>query len=59
MTQIFHDFAAWFWSPSFWLPANITWSHLEPYNRFDIRYNLFYPIYVAIGLIIIRTLFEK
>lgn len=47
------------WSPKFWLPNNHDWSDVSKFNRYSLTYSLYYPVYVAICLIIIRILFEK
>jgi len=56
------QFSNWFWSPSIWLPPNMTWSELEPgsngvkYTRFS---DLWYPIPAAALIILLRILCER
>ncbi|XP_014280302.1 ceramide synthase 6 isoform X1 [Halyomorpha halys] len=49
-----------FWSQSVWLPPNITWADLEPNGK--IQYpnhrHLYYPLPMAIGMLVLRYLLE-
>ena len=49
------------WSEYFWLPPNVTWAHLE--SRPDIHIarprELLYTFHIAIGLFILRIIWEK
>ena len=58
------ELSQWFWSDDFWLPPNITWDHLvdkseDPNIRFPSSSDLFYPIPMALVLIVIRYLVEN
>lgn len=50
-----------FWNPNIWLPPNITWSDLEPNDK--IQYadhrHLFYPLPMALGMLLLRFFLEK
>lgn len=43
----------------FWLPKNYTWNDLSQYVRYEPKYSLYYPVFTAIALYVIRIVFEK
>ena len=58
------ELSQWFWNDDFWLPPNITWDHLvdtseDPNIRFPSSSDLFYPIPMALFLILIRYIVEN
>lgn len=50
-----------FWDARVWLPPNVTWSDLKPNE--NIKYanhnHLYYPLPMALALLVIRMLLEK
>jgi len=69
MADIMHDVSQWFWDPDVWLPPNITWDSfnqpkvvkdnvLDPQD-FAKFSDLWYPVPLAIVVIILRSLVEK
>lgn len=50
-----------FWDERIWLPPNVTWSDIKPNSK--IQYadhnHLYYPIPMALGLLLIRIFLEK
>ena len=50
-----------FWDESIWLPPNVTWRDLRPNDK--IQYadhkHLYYPIPMALGLLLLRVFLEK
>ena len=51
--------AATFWSPSIWLPPNITWSDFEGRPDFAQFHHLLLPFPLALLLVLLRVLFER
>jgi len=51
--------AATFWSPTIWLPPNITWSDFEEREDFAQFHHLLLPFPLALLLVLLRVLFEK
>lgn len=51
-----------FWSPSVWLPPNVTWADIEPGSNPEIDYadyrDLIWPIPLAFVILAIRHIFE-
>lgn len=52
-----------FWSPHIWLPPNTTWADIAPESSEEIQHadyrHLFYPLPMALVMLLIRFLFEK
>lgn len=55
LLQVFNTISETFWSPSVWLPPNVTWSQLN--GHFNNLY--YYPLLFAAVLTFIRYLVEK
>ncbi|XP_058150606.1 ceramide synthase 3 [Dasypus novemcinctus] len=58
---MFQTFKEWFWLERFWLPSPLTWSDLDDHDGlvFVKPSHLYMTIPYAIGLLIIRHIFEK
>jgi len=50
---------ATFWSPSIWLPPNITWADFEGRPDFAQFHHLLVPFPLALVLVLVRLLFER
>ena len=48
-----------FWSPTIWLPPNITWADFDSDPNYAQFYDLLYPFPLAIVLIAVRVLVER
>ena len=48
-----------FWSPSIWLPPNITWSHFHSRPDYAQFHHLLLPFPLALLLILFRVLLER
>jgi hypothetical protein len=50
-----------FWSPDVWLPPNITWEDVAPTpsNGFADYRHLFYPLPMALILLVVRYALER
>lgn len=52
-----------FWSPSFWLPPNVTWADIEPGARDDVVFtdyrHLLIPIPLGLVILLLRFIIEK
>ncbi|KAF7272109.1 hypothetical protein GWI33_015074 [Rhynchophorus ferrugineus] len=63
MTSFYRRALDTFWSPSVWLPPNTTWADISPESSTEIRHadhrDLWYPLPLALVLLLIRYLFEK
>lgn len=61
--SIWYQISRTFWSPSFWLPPNITWDDVAPGSRRDIIYarytDLLWSLPIAIALFTLRYCSEK
>ena len=51
--------AAAFWSPSIWLPPNITWADFDDRPDFAQFHDLLVPFPFALVLVLLRLLFER
>ena len=51
--------AAAFWSPSIWLPPNITWADFDERPDFAQFHDLLVPFPFALILVLLRLLFER
>ena len=47
-----------FWSPSIWLPPNVTWSHFEDRPDSAQFHHLLLPFPLALLLLLLRLLLE-
>ncbi|ENN71458.1 hypothetical protein YQE_11876, partial [Dendroctonus ponderosae] len=51
------------WSPNVWLPPNTTWADIAPESSQEVQHadyrHLFYPLPMALVVLLIRYLFEK
>ena len=69
MPSISGDISSWFWSPSIWLPPNITWENFKKPSMLNntaiqpkdyaIFSDLWYPIPMAFMLMILRWVVER
>lgn len=48
-----------FWSPSIWLPPNITWQHFHSDQGYAQFSHLLYPFPLALVIIVVRALVER
>lgn len=52
-----------FWSEKIWLPPNTSWTDIAPDASNEIKHtdhrHLFYPLPMALVMLVIRYLFEK
>ena len=49
----------YFWSPTIWLPPNITWEHFDSDPSYAQFYDLAYPFPLALVLIAARIIVER
>ncbi|XP_066153700.1 ceramide synthase 6 [Euwallacea fornicatus] len=59
----YRKFADTFWSTNVWLPPNTTWADIAPESSTEIQHadyvHLWYPLPMALVVLLIRYLFEK
>ena len=58
-TKPMTSLAATFWSPSIWLPPNITWADFEERSDFAQFHHLLVPFPLALILVLLRLIFEQ
>ena len=55
------SFNEWFWNDEFWLPENVTWEDFKSTETMFIptMKDLLFPIPIAIGLFLVRLIWER
>lgn len=59
--ELARNFSRAFWSPTVWLPSNISWADIEPTleNKYADYRHLAYPLPMALALLVIRYALER
>ena len=61
MAEVYYWLKEWLWSEYFWLPPTASWADLQRNQTvfYPAASDMFIPIPLAVGLLVIRLLWER